>query len=180
MKAAQRLLLVTVQQLFPFLGNYCPDNLVFKSGRPIQLDVFVPKFLLAFEYQVFLGFCSTNWCQKGEQHYSDIYPLGGMLENELRDAEKRAVCESAGICLIEIPYWWDLTKESLAATIHRHKPQLLPLPPNSQAIPLTPASKKGSKGITQSSEIENWWWFMFVEASKKELKKIGLWLVGWM
>jgi hypothetical protein len=34
-----------------------------------------------------------------------------------RDAEKRTACLKQGITLIEVPYWWDLDKESLAGKL---------------------------------------------------------------
>src|SRR5690242_911942 len=33
--------------------------------------------------------------------------------------------QKAGITLVEVPYWWDKTKESLAATIQQHRTDLL-------------------------------------------------------
>lgn len=36
-----------------------------------------------------------------------------------RDTEKKRACNDIGITLIEIPYWWDETISSLAATIKK-------------------------------------------------------------
>jgi hypothetical protein len=44
----------------------------------------------------------------------------------------------AGITLIEIGYWWDGTKDSLAATIHSHRPDIISLPPFAKPIPTSP------------------------------------------
>lgn len=38
---------------------------------------------------------------------------------------------------MEIPYWWDNGKETLAATIHQIRPDLIPEPPGAHPIPLT-------------------------------------------
>ena len=38
-----------------------------------------------------------------------------------RDQEKRKACEKAGITLIEIPYWWDDSIETLAETLKKHR-----------------------------------------------------------
>jgi hypothetical protein len=42
-----------------------------------------------------------------------------------RDEEKKKQCRLAGIDLIEIPYWWDRSEQTLAATITKHRPDLL-------------------------------------------------------
>lgn len=45
----------------------CYSELVHKeSGKKLELDIYLPKEMLAFEYQ-------------GEQHYKDIYALGSRL-----------------------------------------------------------------------------------------------------
>jgi hypothetical protein len=46
-----------------------------------------------------------------------------------------ATLTSLGITLIEIPYWWDCKIESLAATIHKYKPDLIQQPKNATPIP---------------------------------------------
>jgi ATP-dependent DNA ligase len=40
-----------------------------------------------------------------------------------------------GITLIEVPYWWDDTFESLCATIYNHRPDLFLEPPMGTPIP---------------------------------------------
>ena len=62
--------------------------------RPLELDVFFPKELLAFEYQ-------------GEHHYFDVYVLGDSWNQKQRDQEKRELCLQNGITLIDVPYWWN-------------------------------------------------------------------------
>jgi hypothetical protein len=95
--------------------DYCSEDMVFESGRQMQLDVFLPTLFLAFEYQ-------------GRQHYHDHFNLGSHWTYMERDNQKRSTCKERGITLIEIPYWWDLQKDSLAATIHINRPDLIPLP----------------------------------------------------
>src|SRR5262249_32758999 len=58
-----------------------------------------------------------------------------------RDDQKRQVCQSARLTLIEIPYWWDNQKASLLATIHKFRPDLVSaasLPPDALPVTLDP------------------------------------------
>ena len=77
----------------------------------MELDIFLPEKNLAFEYQ-------------GEHHYRDIYAFGPQWMYHERDTEKKQICDQKGITLIEIPYWWDYSKESLISVIGRHRPDL--------------------------------------------------------
>ena len=47
-------------------------------------------------------------------------------------------CEEKGITLIEIPYWWDFKELSLRATIHMHRPDLIPSRGRGHVIPDKP------------------------------------------
>ena len=78
----------------------------------MELDIYLPLEHLAFEYQ-------------GEQHYHDIFSMGPQWLHQQKDSEKKEVCNYSGITLIEIPYWWDFMKGSLAATIQEHRPDLI-------------------------------------------------------
>jgi hypothetical protein len=55
--------------------------------------------------------------------------------------EKRVACDENGIKLIEIPYWWDFTKDSLVATIHMHRPDLIKTPGHGKVISAIPPVK---------------------------------------
>jgi len=44
----------------------------------------------------------------------------------VRDAFKAAVCKANNIALIRVPFWWKGDLESLLATIHKHRPDLVP------------------------------------------------------
>ena len=70
------------------------------SNRPMQLDVFIPSKNLAFEYQ-------------GQQHFEDVGIFGPSRVYQQRDDEKRALCAANNIKLIEVPYWWNRTREGL-------------------------------------------------------------------
>lgn len=41
-----------------------------------------------------------------------------------RDREKRQACKKQNITLIEVPYWWDMRKESLLALLEARCPNL--------------------------------------------------------
>jgi hypothetical protein len=55
---------------------------------------------------------------QGRQHYGQMGIFHGAFQSQqFRDYEKRELCKSLEIFLIDVPYWWDFKKESLAATI---------------------------------------------------------------
>jgi hypothetical protein len=141
-KASQRILMEVVKDIFPSTGSnnylfyfifsidvfeeYVHNGLQFKSGQNMQLDVFVPKYSIAFEYQ-------------GEHHFVDIYSLGVQWRNSERDEEKGIACQEAGITLIQVPYWWNFKKNSLMATIYQVREDLIShLPINSTPITKDP------------------------------------------
>jgi hypothetical protein len=49
---------------------------------------------------------------------------GEPTQLQSRDEQKRLAANDANITLIEIPYWWDLSKDSLKATIHKYRSDL--------------------------------------------------------
>jgi hypothetical protein len=76
-----------------------------------------------------------------------------------RDAEKREAMKREGITLIEIPYWWDGSIDSLKATIDQHAPGLIKVPPGAQPIPPTPPLKQkfpGNPVLNNSMKSGNW------------------------
>lgn len=99
--------------------NYIHPSFVYESGLNMELDVFIPSLDLAFEYQ-------------GHQHYKKLLAFqdADLAEILVRDEMKRNECKKHGITLIEIPYWWDKTKESLFATIHKSRPDIWEHPGN--------------------------------------------------
>jgi hypothetical protein len=48
---------------------------------------------------------------------------GAPEDQQLRDNQKREACRISNINLLEIPFWWDNRKESIAATIVSKFPQ---------------------------------------------------------
>ncbi len=89
------------------------------------LEIFLPSESLAFEYH-------------GAHHYYDVYHIGPQWAYQQKDQEKRLACKKLNITLIEIPYWWDYSKDSLVATIQIHKESLLLPLINSEPIPDQP------------------------------------------
>jgi len=109
-RSAQRWMFLQVQKAFPdceVVEEYLHEELSRKSGRAIELDVFVPARQIAFEYQ-------------GEHHFHDSPALGsGFIElHQQRDTEKLELCKGQGITLVVVPYWWDNSLESLQGLIN--------------------------------------------------------------
>jgi hypothetical protein len=57
-------------------------------------------------------------------------------ERKKSDISKSELCKKMGITLIEVPFWWDRKRESLAATIFSHRPDLFAKQPRGNPIPL--------------------------------------------
>lgn len=120
-KKAQRWLVVTLKKLFPDEGTFWlrivinipeiledyihPKAISPSSKRPMQLDVFIPSKSLAFEYQ-------------GEQHFQKVRVFSPTHTYQQRDEEKRLLCATNNIKLIEVPYWWNRKEETLKEMIN--------------------------------------------------------------
>jgi len=81
------------------------------THREMELDVYIPSLNLAIEYQ-------------GEQHYMHHHVYGSPEEQRKRDEEKYLACERLGLTLIHVPFWWDLKRSSIIATIHKYRPDI--------------------------------------------------------
>jgi len=82
----------------------------------MQLDIWIPIYNLAIEYQ-------------GEHHFHDITgfgPSGSLAIYEYRDSLKKEIAAGKKINFLTIPYWWDGKVSSLAATLHSNFPELFP------------------------------------------------------
>jgi hypothetical protein len=73
--------------------------------------IFIPSLSLAFEYQ-------------GEIHYRTSILHGSAAQRQKIDQAKANYAKDIGVTLIPIPFWWDKSSESLAATIHHYRPDL--------------------------------------------------------
>lgn len=93
-RSMQRWLRVQLLSLLPpgeqVLEDVAPDWLRFqKSGAKMELDLYVPRLRLAFEYQ-------------GAHHYDDIPFFGFVHQYRARDEAKAQACEAANVTLIEV------------------------------------------------------------------------------
>jgi hypothetical protein len=117
----------------------------------ITSQIFIPSLSLAIEYQ-------------GEGHFTQLTAYGELAEHQRRDNQKRILSQEYGITLIEIPYWWPKTLESLCATISHYRPDI-PLPA-AKSIPTLPTDK-AVRSLTfiiptsplplQNQNVTNWW-----------------------
>jgi len=143
-RKVQQILYRYVEELFPkreLFSDYIHPHLRYTdSDKHIEFDVFVPSLMLAFEYQ-------------GEQHYHFHYLYGSPMMQKERDEDKRSICTKNGITLIEIPYWWDQTKNSLLATIFEARPDLSKDKPDGIPIPKSPPATAMKVTKTGVSEV---------------------------
>jgi hypothetical protein len=97
-------------------SNYSHPKLVFPSSRKqVELDIYIPSYQLALEYQ-------------GEQHYHSDTKYGLREQYEATDKLKEEVCARAGITLLIVPYFWDSSATSLAAMIQSLRPDISLVP----------------------------------------------------
>lgn len=120
-KSTQRELLLAVRDLLPgmeVLEEYRHPSLSSDSGArkaySLELDLFIPALNLGIEYN-------------GQQHYKELAFFGPLEMYQKRDQEKRVLCAEHGIRLLVVPYWWDRTAVSLAASLRELLPTV-PLP----------------------------------------------------
>eukprot|EP00026_Physarum_polycephalum_P001944 Phypoly_transcript_01947.p1 GENE.Phypoly_transcript_01947~~Phypoly_transcript_01947.p1 ORF type:complete len:919 (+),score=98.36 Phypoly_transcript_01947:138-2894(+) len=99
-------------------------NIKSPKGRSIEWDIWIPELNLSIEYQ-------------DDYHYiTKWYAHRSLASVAKGDSFKLAKTRVRGTTLIFVPCWWDGTKESLAATIGFHRPDLLgvdvlePIPEN--------------------------------------------------
>ena len=104
-KATQRLLYISLNSLFPSLllyEEYIHPLLHYSASNMFPIfDIFIPSLNFAFEYD-------------GEQHFDDL-PQGFSPVEIYKDKEmeKGELSKSLSILIIQIPYWWDRTEQSL-------------------------------------------------------------------
>eukprot|EP00011_Vannellida_sp_DIVA3-517-6-12_P004582 CAMPEP_0114616892 /NCGR_PEP_ID=MMETSP0168-20121206/6919_1 /TAXON_ID=95228 ORGANISM="Vannella sp., Strain DIVA3 517/6/12" /NCGR_SAMPLE_ID=MMETSP0168 /ASSEMBLY_ACC=CAM_ASM_000044 /LENGTH=845 /DNA_ID=CAMNT_0001828017 /DNA_START=15 /DNA_END=2549 /DNA_ORIENTATION=- len=118
-KAVQRQMFMCSQRLFRGLEvveDYRSEKLTGAEGqwprRSLELDVYVPELELGIEYN-------------GEHHYIENAFFGGLELYQQRDAAKRRICDSKGIKLLVVPYWWDNTFQSFVASLYWAFPEMI-------------------------------------------------------
>jgi hypothetical protein len=109
----ERLMFKTLKEIFltqDVMVNYIHPDLRYVATnrkRTLQLDVFFPNLMLAFEYQ-------------GEQHYGRSAFLWEETSTQMqRDQLKSEICRNVGITLVAVPYWWDGSRSQLEAAIYK-------------------------------------------------------------
>jgi len=113
--STQRRLAHTIRKLLPWLdvreefllGLRCA------SAQRVSLDIFIPEYNLALEYQ-------------GEHHYQDSFRRRGHFSNvqHALDVEKAALCAEAGIRLVDFPYWYGTSARSVSLLLQKIEPGL--------------------------------------------------------
>jgi len=109
-------LLRTIQNLFPLAEervNYRHHLLSYlQSGNPMELDIFLPQLSLGIEYQ-------------GVHHFHWNSRYGDSSAQKCKDEERRWRAVQHGLTLLEVPYWWDHSQETIVSMIRDHRPDLL-------------------------------------------------------
>ncbi len=89
----------------------------------LTLHIFLPAFSVAFEYQ-------------GEGHFHKL-PIYGSFKQKQNNDQRKAILAKGeqyykwmigvegGISLIDVPYWWDKTKDSLLNMISKQRPDIV-------------------------------------------------------
>jgi len=157
---AQMHLLRTIRCLLPeencgeVRTNHCEDLFLLQAKVRrkhirFELDVFLPRLSLAFEYQ-------------GEHHYR-MHPLTGPADlQQSRDLFKRQLCVSRGITLIEVDSRkWDLHAASLSVALLDHRPDLAALmSPDSYSVVPRYLSRPFSGGFLRATvltpQVSDW------------------------
>src|SRR5688572_26691703 len=117
--------------------------MIHSSGHLMELDVFVEDLKLAFEYQgeqhykpvYHMGgdFETQKTIDKEKREACKQVQLYSMYSLEMSSQQLIPNCHinvwmitycmvQNGVTLIEVPYWWDRTKGSLEATVHKVRP----------------------------------------------------------
>jgi len=118
-KSSQWYLYKVVQQVLPsqvdLIEEFVHPLMIRKSGIAMTFDIYVPTYSLVFEYN-------------GVHHYANHYIFGDSTEYKERDDEKLFQCQSLGLTLVQVPYWWRRDTESIIALIYNNRPDIIAHP----------------------------------------------------
>eukprot|EP00026_Physarum_polycephalum_P021620 Phypoly_transcript_24980.p1 GENE.Phypoly_transcript_24980~~Phypoly_transcript_24980.p1 ORF type:complete len:172 (+),score=27.54 Phypoly_transcript_24980:42-518(+) len=84
------------------------------SGAYLELDVWIPQLNIAFEFQDAYHYVPTWYNHISHEVVSK------------NDNVKRDIVQQKEITFVVVPCWWDGSTESLEATMHFHRPDLVP------------------------------------------------------
>lgn len=108
----QKKIFEIIKKLFPneiVENNYKTDELRFnKSGKMIEIDVYIPKLKFGIEYQ-------------GHFHYFKIFNSQDLQGQKRRDREKRKICKKNKITLLEVNYKWNGNEEFITNLLKKNK-----------------------------------------------------------
>jgi hypothetical protein len=126
---------LAVAKLFPnkqILEMYRHPDILYPPplNQNVELDIYLPDLKLAFEYY-------------GEHHYKGHHIYGPAHVFQARDEEKVELAKAKGVTIVGIPYWWNRSSESLAATISKLRPDLINHAPDATPIPSERTTKNG-------------------------------------
>lgn len=103
-----------VREIFPneqIEWNYKHDKIRSSLNKKLELDIFLPKLNLAFEFN-------------GRQHYYEptgfFKGIGRFERTQEHDQLKKDKCIELNIVLIEVPYTWKGTKEYVVNLLNQH------------------------------------------------------------
>eukprot|EP00026_Physarum_polycephalum_P001669 Phypoly_transcript_01671.p1 GENE.Phypoly_transcript_01671~~Phypoly_transcript_01671.p1 ORF type:complete len:1064 (+),score=159.93 Phypoly_transcript_01671:260-3193(+) len=88
-------------------------GIVGELGAPLEIDVYLPEIGLGFEYQ------------DPHHYFHTSYGSSTLTEYQARDKHKQELAKTKNITIINVPFWWDWSVDSLVATIKRDRPDLL-------------------------------------------------------
>jgi hypothetical protein len=142
---SQLVLYHTIKELFPNLpvqSNYRyrpisdPVQDPKKKAKSVEFDVsYNYPSVITFTMQVYIPTLHLAFEYQGETHYYTTTVLGSAAQRQLSDSAKAKIAKNDGVTLIPIPFWWDKSPSSLAATIRMYRPDLLQEYPQSKPIP---------------------------------------------
>jgi hypothetical protein len=103
--------------------------------KAIEFDVSAVTFPLTYRSQAFIPSLSLAFEYQGESHYFSTITYGSSLKRQQMDEIKKDITSKIGITLISIPFWWNKSLSSLAATIRHYRPDV-PLNVLTDSLPI--------------------------------------------